>query len=439
MALNSQNSSVLTPQVGPSSIGVKAKAPVGTPPSNQIAGNQIQAPTSSPIPSNGGYKAGDLTAYLKTKGMTADDNTLNTLATKYGLSGYQNNPTYNSQILSKLKEEDSAPKQMPPLATTSVPTVPTINTPQPTYSPSDSGLYGKLVADLANRSTQSGEDYKAAQAEANRIAAERAKLSQDFAEKDKNIKGTAGFLTQAAGLQSILQGQYNQGQAALSAQEASAASRLGAATSQQGLLQQALQSAIGSAAPQQAGATNLRFDPVTGQYSNPAYTAYGAGGLAELGSTLAQQNLGSQFATDYATGLANLQAADSIQNQIISTLQANPQLNAQPVSAFTNLNEFFSGQSSAPGQQLLSQQVNNYIKQLGLDPASVVNIAYQQQGTLAQLLDSLRQTAQAQVEAKNPANLKFNQGTQPSTSTSGDTTSAGGYQFKLVDGKWVPA
>lgn len=120
----------------------------------------------------------------------------------------------------------------------------------------------------------------------------------------------------------------------------------------------------------------------------------------------AQMGATGSFATKYLEGQKNLQIADSIQNQIVSTLQANPTLNSTPLSAISNLKELISGQISSGPQQLLSQQINSYIQQLGLDPAAVVNIAHQQTGTLAQLLDSLRQTAQQQVDVyKNGGNL----------------------------------
>lgn len=122
----------------------------------------------------------------------------------------------------------------------------------------------------------------------------------------------------------------------------------------------------------------------------------------------------------YNQGLVNLKAADGIQNQITNTLQTNPSLNNIPVSALTNLNELLSGEISSGPQQLLSQQVHQYITTLGLDPATVVNIAHQQQGTLAQLLDSLRQTAQTQNEAKNPANLPI-----PGSNSNTSSSSAG--------------
>lgn len=144
-------------------------------------------------------------------------------------------------------------------------------------------------------------------------------------------------------------------------------------------------------------------------------------------ATQFKSQLGSvgDFTTQYLKGQANLKAADAIQNQIVSTLQANPTLNNTPISAFTNLYELFSGQVSEPSQQLLSQQVNSYITQLGIDPATAVNIAHQQKGTLADLLDSLRATAEAQTQAYNPSNLV----SQTNKPTTGAGSSVSNVQF----------
>lgn len=149
--------------------------------------------------------------------------------------------------------------------------------------------------------------------------------------------------------------------------------------------------------------------------------------------------------SQYNQGLVNLKAADGIQNQIVSTLNANPTLNNQPLSAITNLNELLSGQVSSGPQQQLSQQIASYINTLGLDPASVANIAHQQQGTLADLLDSLRKTAQTQNDAKNPANLNI-PGASNSSNTSGSTGGGFSEGMKSSDGslvykggKWVKA
>lgn len=169
--------------------------------------------------------------------------------------------------------------------------------------------------ELINKSQTSSPEYQAAIAEANRVAEARKNLENEFLQKSQNIEGTAGFLTQATGLQGQLQSKYNTGQAALSGQEASAASRLAAANAQQGLQVQAGQSAYSGAQtqaqrgltaqtgilnaglPTQVSPTNVPFSPLTGQYGQPASTAYGTNGLAGVGAMLNQQNQGADVQT----------------------------------------------------------------------------------------------------------------------------------------------
>lgn len=161
---------------------------------------------------------------------------------------------------------------------------------------------------------------------------------------------------------------------------------------------QGAQSVLSAGAPGQLSGSARLYSPLGNINDNSNNS-----GIIEGANNQSTYDLQNQ----YNQGKVALATADGIKNQILGTLQNNPTLNNQPISAITNLSEFFSGQSSAPGQQLLSQQVANYIQTLGLDPASVVNIAHQQQGTLAQLLDSLHQTAVNQNEAHNPANLNI--------------------------------
>lgn len=268
-------------------------------------------------------------------------------------------------------------------------------TPSPTpYTPTDNGLYGKLVTDLANRSQQGSPDYQ-------RIQDERTALAKDYAQKTNNIAGTAGFLTQQTGLQGQLNNQYNTVQSNLT-------NELSYANSQEQLKQGALGSAINASAPQFPSYYNPQFNPVTNTYSQ-------TGGGPQEGAT-------KQFEADttknYLQGTQNLKYAQTIEDQIANTILSNPDINNQPISLLTNLNQYVSGQLGTAPQQLLAQQVQNYIQALGLDPASVVSIANQQKGTLKQLLASLKQTATSKVESTNPANIKTNNST---TKTTGNT------------------
>lgn len=104
----------------------------------------------------------------------------------------------------------------------------------------------------------------------------------------------------------------------------------------------------------------------------------------------------------YNKGLSSLAAADNLQPQIEQTIKAN-NLNNTPISAITNLQQWFSGQTSDPAQQQLSQQIATYINALGIDPATATNIASQQKGTVGTLLNSLYDAAKAKNEGNNPA------------------------------------
>ncbi len=252
----------------------------------------------------------------------------------------------------------------------------------------------------------------------------RASTTNGLLNNLSNIYGSS----RVAGANAALQGIQTAAGRGLSA----ATSGLAGAQTQAGRLQSGLGTVFGAGLPGQISGSARTYNPL-----DPAGTN-GTNGIVQGANNQSIYDLQSA----YNQGLVSLKAADGIQQQIIGTLQNTPELNQTPLSSITNLNELISGQVSSGPQQLLSQQIAQYISQLGLDPATVVSIAHQQQGTLAQLLDSLRQTAQTNNEAKNPANLNLggsNSSGGASGGSSSGTTSAGGFNFKLVNGTWVPA
>lgn len=339
-------SNIPTPSTQTPTIGVKAATPTPTPPVNTLPPAQVKK--STPIVSNKNTSGGTLGSSISfNPEVQAKQAALN----KANLNTQGYIPLIEDGKLGP-KTQDALMKYGNSLST------PTQNTQQPTqsqttqppYQPTDNGLYGKLVTDLANRSQQSGGDYQNAQAEAQRISDEQTKLAQDYAQKTNNIAGTAGFLTQQTGLQGQLNNQYNTVQNALASQYSGATNRLGAANTQQGLLQQAIQQAAGLASPQLAGFNQQAFSPISGQFSaggslndavsnviqklqsgqmsyNDALTAlsgYGQGGVNALqqalpqgfnvaqSNTLAAQQGSIKPAYDYAKqALGNLQNAVS--------------------------------------------------------------------------------------------------------------------------------
>jgi hypothetical protein len=162
--------------------------------------------------------------------------------------------------------------------------------------------------------------------------------------------------------------------------------------------------------------TPYAFSPSAGQVIG------GANGAVQGAALAGKLSATTGLSSDYTTGSAAIKGADALQSQIISTLKSDPSLNSTPASLLTNLNQLLSGQISSGPQQILSKQISSYVGQLGIDPATAVNIAYQQRGTLAQLLDSLRAIAVAKNEAKNPANLNNSTSNTSTSSSSSNPT-----------------
>ncbi len=171
-------------------------------------------------------------------------------------------------------------------------------------------------------------------------------------------------------------------------------------------------------------------DPTTGavvgdqNLSDLARTAGNLSGIQSGAASAAGATGTAQAALtqNYQSGLAQLRNADNLAPQIAQTLASNPNLNQTPISAITNLNQWFAGQTSQPGQQQLSQQVAAYVQALGLTPDQAAAIASQQGGTIGTLLNTLYNAAKAKVDANNPANIN-------SGSSSGSSTGGGLYNF----------
>jgi hypothetical protein len=213
------------------------------------------------------------------------------------------------------------------------------------YVPENKGIggvsQGGLIGNLAYQSMNASPEYIAQQQEANRIAAERTRLAQEFAQKDQNINRTAGFLTQATGLEGQLQKQYDIGQSALSQQEASAASRLAAANQQQGLQVQAGTAAVGANAP-------ITGVPYGTQVINPATGQPIGGGVSGTNPVQDIPNIAQQVASGRMTI-----------DQANAALGNNIGLSTALRGAITQINPNFNfTQSSASaGTQQVGQQI----------------------------------------------------------------------------------
>lgn len=363
-------------------------------------------------------------------------------------------------------------------------TVPNISAPQNTvptqgYTPDDAGLYGKLVAALANQSSQSGQDYKAAQEEANRIQAQQTALANEYAQKTNNISGTAGFLTQQAGLQGQLQNQYNLGQSALASQYSGATNRLAAANTQQGLLQQALEKSAGFAQPQLASYGQQAFNPISGNFGGTtgslqdavnnvvqrlqngtmtysdaltALSGYGQGGVNAL-----QQSLPSGFNIAQSNTLGGQQGSVGVNYQLAETALTNvediiKQLGAAQktnVPAVNNIANWISTQFGIGSEQTRAmtgavQSLRNAYASLLASVKGGTPTDYSSQAVaeipneptpndIAAVRKNFETLGKARKDILGNPGQAGGQGSGPGTA------SAGGYSFKLVNGKWVPA
>ncbi len=133
-------------------------------------------------------------------------------------------------------------------------------------------------------------------------------------------------------------------------------------------------------------------------------------------------------AGDYYSGVKALKAADSLEPAIVNTINQNG-LNKTPISAITNLKQWFSGQTSDPAQQQLSAQIASYLQQLGISPDQAAAIASQKGGTIGTLLNTLR----SNFETANNANAHAGStSTSSGGSTSGNTyKSSSGNSYNL--------
>lgn len=339
-------------------------------------------------------------------------------------------------------------------------------TPGPTLGPTPApvdfqGLYGQLITQLMNKSQAPNADYTNtqqqlisqsqqpsqayidAQNEAKRISDQQTQLSKDYAQKDANIQGTAGFLTQATGLEGILQRQYDLGQNALASQYQGATNRLGAANTQQSIQQSGLTSALGAAntqqqiqqngllgaagfaQPQQVPYSNQYINPITGQpigggagangslqdavsravsminsgtsYNDAAATlsGYGQGGLNALNQALPQG-----FDITQSNAKAQAGAASTLQT---GTIGGELQKSAETVKQhMSTLKDAYSQLGAQFGIPLLNAGVNAIATQFGSGALQSYNIALQNvRDELAKILgggsstDGSRATAHA--------------------------------------------
>ena len=321
--------------------------------------------------------------------------------------------------------------------------IPTPNNPTPpapTYSAQDTGLYGNMIADLANRSTETGDAYNKSMDAYNKTAQDILDFNKQKAQQTSDINQSGTWTSRALGEQGQANIQNAATEAALSGKLQAQSNVITGANTQQGLLQSALQNAIGYAQPQLgAVGTQTYYNPITGQTSNGGTNTPFSGGIAQGNVALGQQ---------YAQNISANNQAKTVKNQIVNDLNATP-LNP---SDFTDINSFIqllSGKVSNPKYQILSNQLAEYVNTLtpilgvGGDNTNLKTqiaqgmINGQASGqSIVDVLNGIERLADAKLQSQAGGT---NGSAINDTSTQNNTVSAGGYAFKKVNGKWVPA
>ena len=256
----------------------------------------------------------------------------------------------------------------------------------PTYTAENTSLNAQAIADMANRSRQPSEDFTKQREYANQIAAEQESLAKDFAEKNKNIQGTAGFLTQQTGLQGQLQSQFNQGQQALSSKYAAAAGLLPSLTSQQQTQQSALGNAISSSMP------GMQFGQMTSQQTGRPIS-----GGTYMDNPMLNASVNKAIEIAMQSGPSSPQA-----QALINGLDAPGRL------AFAQGMQQATGGNYNPGMMDTMARNNEAIAKSFADTGTTINAAKQNITGLGKQATDLIQQAGLNTRDANWANEKIN-------------------------------
>lgn len=199
----------------------------------------------------------------------------------------------------------------------------------PTPYAVNGGLYGQLITGLANRSQQPGQQYTDAMGNYNQIADQIKQSQMNEAQAEANNRLNPIPIGDQTGREAVIRSQYGQQQTALSGRLQASSNVLGAANTQQGLLQQALQQAAAGAAPSQVTPGNYLQSPLGGGAQSAA-EGQAQGFQAATNWAQAQQNIAQgRTYQGQAQDISNsLQLLQTIKPQLTSFMQEaglNPQ------------------------------------------------------------------------------------------------------------------
>lgn len=276
-----------------------------------------------------------------------------------------------------------------------------------TFDPNQNGLYGALIAQLANRAQQPSPQYAQAQATYDQAAKDLAAI-KDAEAKALGANAQSGAdLSFQQGRASILGNQFAQQEAVKTGLMSAAGNVMGQANTQQQLQQQGLGTAIGATAPQQVGYNVQYTNPVTGQ-------PYGG---VQMGSNLqgAVSNVVEKLKSGQMTYNDALNALSGYGQGGINALQQSlpPGFNiaqsntlgatqGQVIPAITYANQALDAVSSAIQGLSIPGQGSNIpaINAAGNVLSSVTGIGATQTQTLSNFVNEARQAIMNALAAK---------------------------------------
>lgn len=194
----------------------------------------------------------------------------------------------------------------------------------------------------------------------------------DLAGRAAGTNGLAGSLGNIFG--SAAQQGYANALQQQQLQLGSAENAYGGAQTQAGRGTTASADVLSNTIPQQVSPTNVPYNPITGQYGNPAANAYGGNGLAGVGALQQQQQQGA----DIQTMSSAINQTSGLIAKTKQDIASNPQFNIAPIPLANALQSWLSTNvvSSPQYQNIindLSEVANTIAPVLGV-PGNPTNL-----------------------------------------------------------------
>lgn len=154
-------------------------------------------------------------------------------------------------------------------------------------------------------------------------------LARQFASQENALQqGVANALTEQGQQFTAAQAQANRGLTAAQGAYTGAQTQAGRGLNAAG-------TALGAVAPVQVSPTNIPYNPGTGQYGAPASSAYGGGGLGTIGGILQQQQQGADTQTMIGAYNQAKPLIETAKQQI-----ANANFNVSPLGLVNQLQQY---------------------------------------------------------------------------------------------------